>query len=84
MENVSFRIPRGTIFGLTGGPGCGSNKLMRSLVGLEQPRGGRIHIAGVGAPNEIEGIPPFGAVFQSGALFSSMTLAENLELPLVT
>src|SRR4030095_11820891 len=45
---------------------------------------GRIDIDGVGEPSRYEGVPPFGVLFQSGALFSSMTLAENLALPLTT
>ena len=45
---------------------------------------GRIDIDGVGEPHLYEGVPPFGVLFQSGALFSSMTLAENLALPLTT
>ena len=45
---------------------------------------GRIDIDGVGEPHRYEGVPPFGVLFQSGALFSSLTLAENLALPLTT
>jgi phospholipid/cholesterol/gamma-HCH transport system ATP-binding protein len=54
------------------------------LIGLEQPKAGLIKIDGVGEPHRYEGVPPFGVLFQSGALFSSMTLAENLALPLTT
>ena len=57
---------------------------MRFLIGLERPQAGRIEIAGMGAPHQYEGVPRFGVLFQSGALFSSMTLAENLALPLTT
>ena len=45
---------------------------------------GRIDIDGVGEPHVYAGVPPFGVLFQSGALFSSLTLAENLALPLTT
>jgi ABC-type transport system involved in resistance to organic solvents, ATPase component len=45
---------------------------------------GRIDIDGVGEPHVYTGVPPFGVLFQSGALFSSLTLAENLALPLTT
>ena len=45
---------------------------------------GRIDIDGVGEPHVYSGVPPFGVLFQSGALFSSLTLAENLALPLTT
>ena len=84
MEHVSFEIARGTTFGLFGGSGSGKSSLLRHLIGLERPKAGAIHIAGVGAPHELDGLPPFGVMFQSGALFGSMTLAENLALPLTT
>jgi phospholipid/cholesterol/gamma-HCH transport system ATP-binding protein len=82
MEHVNFQVERGTVFAILGGSGCGKSSLLRYLIGLEQPHAGRIEIDGVGEPHRYEGIPPFGVLFQSGALFSSMTLAENLALPL--
>jgi len=82
MEHVTFNIERGTTFAILGGSGCGKSTLLRHLIGLERPQGGRIDIDGVGEPHRYEGVPPFGVMFQSGALFSSMTLAENLALPL--
>jgi len=82
MEHVSFQVERGTIFSILGGSGSGKSTLLRYLIGLEQPQAGRIEIDGVGEPHLYEGAPPFGVLFQSGALFSSMTLAENLALPL--
>ena len=82
MEHVSFRIERGTVFAILGGSGSGKSTLLRYLIGLELPQAGRIDIDGVGEPHQYEGVPPFGVLFQSGALFSSMTLAENLSLPL--
>ena len=84
MEHTTFQVERGTIFAILGGSGCGKSSLLRHLVGLEQPQAGRIDIDGVGEPSRYEGVPPFGVLFQSGALFSSMTLAENLALPLTT
>jgi phospholipid/cholesterol/gamma-HCH transport system ATP-binding protein len=82
MEHVSFRVERGTIFTILGGSGSGKSTLLRYLIGLERPKAGRIHIDGVGEPHCYDGAPLFGVLFQSGALFSSMTLAENLALPL--
>ena len=82
MEHVSFRVERGTVFTILGGSGSGKSTLLRYLIGLERPRAGRIEIDGVGEPHLYEGVPRFGVLFQSGALFSSMTLAENLALPL--
>jgi phospholipid/cholesterol/gamma-HCH transport system ATP-binding protein len=84
MESVSFRVERGTIFAILGGSGSGKSTLLRYLIGLEQPQAGRIGIDGIGEPHLYEGVPRFGVLFQSGALFSSMTLAENLALPLTT
>ena len=82
MEHITFQVDRGTIFAILGGSGSGKSTLLRYLIGLERPQAGRIDIDGVGEPHRYEGVPPFGVLFQSGALFSSMTLAENLALPL--
>jgi len=82
MEHVTFQVERGTVFSILGGSGCGKSSLLRYLIGLEQPQAGRIDIDGIGEPHRHEGMPSFGVLFQSGALFSSMTLAENLALPL--
>ena len=82
MEHVSFKVARGSAFAILGGSGCGKSSLLRCLIGLECPQAGRIDIDGVGDPSRYEGAPRFGVLFQSGALFSSMTLAENLALPL--
>src|SRR6478752_4340756 len=82
MEHVSFEVERGTTLAILGGSGSGKSTLLRYMIGLERPQAGRIDIDGVGEPHRYEGVPPFGVLFQSGALFSSMTLAENLALPL--
>jgi phospholipid/cholesterol/gamma-HCH transport system ATP-binding protein len=82
MERITFQVERGTIFAILGESGSGKSTLLRYLIGLERPQGGQIDIDGVGEPHRHEGLPPFGVLFQSGALFSSMTLAENLALPL--
>jgi phospholipid/cholesterol/gamma-HCH transport system ATP-binding protein len=82
LEHVTFQIKHGEICAILGGSGSGKSTLLRYLIGLERPQAGRIDIDGVGAPYDHEGAPPFGVLFQSGALFSSMTLAENLTLPL--
>jgi len=82
MEHVTFQVEHGMVFTILGGSGSGKSTLLRYLIGLEQPRAGNIYIEGVGEPHLYEGVPRFGVLFQSGALFSSMTLAENLALPL--
>ena len=84
MEHVSFEVERGTTLAILGGSGSGKSTLLRYLIGLERPMAGRIDIDGVGEPHRHEGVPPFGVLFQSGALFSSLTVAENLALPLTT
>jgi phospholipid/cholesterol/gamma-HCH transport system ATP-binding protein len=84
MEHVNFTVARGTTMAILGGSGSGKSTLLRYLIGLERPIAGRIDIEGVGQPHQYEGVPPFGVLFQSGALFSSLTLAENLALPLTT
>lgn len=84
MDHVTFTIERGTTFAILGGSGSGKSTLLRYLIGLETPMAGSISIDGMGAPHRYEGVPRFGVLFQSGALFSSMTLAENLALPLTT
>ena len=82
LEHVTFNVERGTVFTILGGSGCGKSTLLRYLIGLEKPQAGRINIAEVGEPHNHEGMPPFGVLFQSGGLFSSLTLGENLALPL--
>ncbi len=84
MEHVTFDVVRGTTFAILGGSGSGKSTLLRHLIGLERPQAGAIDVDGLGAPHRYEGVPRFGVLFQSGALFSSMTLAENLALPLTT
>jgi len=82
LENVDFTVARGDVFAILGGSGSGKSTLLRHLIGLEDPMSGTIRIAG--APPPRGGAPTFGVLFQSGALFGSMTLAENVALPLAT
>ncbi len=82
LENVSFEVPRGDIFVILGGSGCGKSTLLRHLIGLEMPLGGTVEVEGVVGSNLEVGAPPFGVMFQSGALFGSMTVGENLALQL--
>lgn len=81
-KNVTFQVARGEVFAILGRSGSGKTTLMRHLVGLERPMEGRIEVAGRGPPDLERGLPPFGVMFQSGALFGSMTVGENVELPL--
>ncbi len=78
LADASFEVERGDIFVILGGSGCGKSTLLRHLIGLETPRAGRIRIAGVGAPQLSGTVPEYGVMFQSGALFSSLTVGENV------
>ncbi len=87
LEDVSFDIHKGEIFVIVGGSGCGKSALMRQIIGLETPAEGEILINGVDftkAEGETrEQIKKnFGVMFQSGGLFASMNVEENLALPL--
>jgi phospholipid/cholesterol/gamma-HCH transport system ATP-binding protein len=78
LRSASFDVERGDVFVILGGSGCGKSTLLRYLIGLETPLSGTISIAGIGAPRLEGAAPEFGVMFQSGALFSSMTVGENV------
>jgi phospholipid/cholesterol/gamma-HCH transport system ATP-binding protein len=82
QRDATFEVERGDIFVILGGSGCGKSTLMRHLIGLQTPMAGSITIDGLGAPQLRVGEPEFGVMFQSGALFGSMTLSQNIALPL--
>jgi len=87
QKDLNFTINRGDIFIIMGGSGCGKSTLMRHLVGLKSPAAGRVMIDGESFW-EIEDeqqkalMRKMGVMYQSGALWSSMTLAENIGLSL--
>jgi phospholipid/cholesterol/gamma-HCH transport system ATP-binding protein len=82
LEHASFDVERGEVFAILGGSGCGKTTLLRYLIGLDLPKSGTIFIDGVGAPGLEVGRPAYGVMFQSGALFGSLTVGENVALPL--
>lgn len=87
MQNLSFDIPKGDIFIIMGGSGCGKSTLLRTLTGLIPAQAGQIWIRNIDFINanrseKLEIMKHSGILYQGGALFSSMTLAENVALPL--
>src|SRR4029450_12959107 len=85
-RDLTFTVRRGDIFIIMGGSGCGKSTLLRHLIGLMPPAKGDVFIAGENfwtAPPEVQEHlkQRYGALFQSGGLWSSMTLAENVALP---
>jgi len=82
QKGATFQVEHGDVFAILGGSGCGKSTLMRYLIGLEQPLAGEVIIEGLGHPNLDVGRPPFGVMFQSGALFGSLTVGENVGLAL--
>jgi phospholipid/cholesterol/gamma-HCH transport system ATP-binding protein len=82
LENLDFTVEQGSVFAILGTSGCGKSTLLRALIGLADPIAGTIHIEGIGAPEQGLDPPQFGVLFQSSALFGSMTLEENVALAL--
>ena len=86
-EGLDLDVYRGEILGVVGGSGTGKSVLLRSITGLQRPSAGRIEVFGV----DVLGGPAaaretlderWGVMFQAGALFSSLTVRENVEVPL--
>jgi phospholipid/cholesterol/gamma-HCH transport system ATP-binding protein len=89
MRDLTFTISRGDIFIVMGGSGCGKSTMMTILIGLKEPARGKVFYGqvdfwGSDARTRDRIIRRAGVMYQSGALWSSMTLAENVALPLET
>ena len=87
MRDINAQIRRGEIFIIMGGSGCGKSTLLRHMIGLKEPKQGDVYYEGVSfwkSSDEArqQKLRSFGVLFQAGALWSSMTLAENIGLPL--
>jgi phospholipid/cholesterol/gamma-HCH transport system ATP-binding protein len=82
QKDASFEVQKHDLFAILGGSGSGKSTLLRYLIGLEAPISGTIFVEGIGQPNLEVGRPPFGVMFQSGALFGSLSVGENVALPL--
>ena len=87
QRDLSFTVARGDVFIIMGGSGCGKSTLLRHLIGLRQPAAGRVFYEDtdfweLSDDGRQRLMRRFGILYQSGALWSSMTLAENVALPL--
>lgn len=87
FDKISFDVKRGEVFIILGGSGCGKSTLLKQMIGLYQPWGGEILIGGqdmvkAEGNQRLEVLNRIGVMYQSGALFGSMTLLENVMLPL--
>jgi phospholipid/cholesterol/gamma-HCH transport system ATP-binding protein len=87
LQDITFSVRRGEIFVILGGSGCGKSTLLKHLIGLYPPATGTVEIDGEDLTKAVGEarqriLKRFGVSYQSGALFGSMTLSENVELPL--
>jgi phospholipid/cholesterol/gamma-HCH transport system ATP-binding protein len=87
LQDLDFEVRRGEVFVILGGSGCGKSTLLKHMIGLYEPKAGHVFIDGddiVVAEGEDRQriLRKIGVMYQSGALFGSMTLAENVRLPL--
>lgn len=87
-DNLDLDLRRGEILGVVGGSGTGKSVLMRSIIGLQEPEEGEITVFGVQTRNMPDDASlrdvrrRWGVLFQGGALFSTLTVAENVQVPL--
>jgi phospholipid/cholesterol/gamma-HCH transport system ATP-binding protein len=86
-DNLDLDVRRGEIIGVVGGSGTGKSVLMRSIIGLQPPVAGHIEVLGTDTlnlgPEAAKDLRRrWGVLFQEGALFSSLTVAENIEVPM--
>jgi phospholipid/cholesterol/gamma-HCH transport system ATP-binding protein len=87
MDNISFDVRKGEIFGILGGSGSGKSTILKNLIGLNPPLAGKIFIDNdnlweANPKERLKILNKFGVMYQQSALFGSMTLIENVRLPL--
>ena len=87
FTDISFQVKRGEVLVIAGESGCGKSTLLKIMIGLQKPASGRVLFQGVDIINAYESQlnhyrRNIGVLFQSSALFSSMTIGENIALPL--
>jgi phospholipid/cholesterol/gamma-HCH transport system ATP-binding protein len=86
-QDLNLEVRRGEILGVVGGSGTGKSVLMRSIIGLQEPVAGKIRVFDEGMIGKEEDEASdvrrrWGVLFQGGALFSTLTVAENVQVPL--
>jgi len=87
LDQVSFNVYEGELFVILGGSGCGKSTLLKAIIGLIPPRSGQIILDGDEVSTDDEAklqrvLRKIGVLYQGGALFGSMTIAENVALPI--
>src|SRR5918996_3273359 len=87
LAHVNLEVYAGEVFVILGGSGCGKSTLLKHMIGLYKPAAGKIlidgeDIAAARGQKRLDILRKFGVMYQSGALFGSMTLLENVSLPL--
>jgi phospholipid/cholesterol/gamma-HCH transport system ATP-binding protein len=87
LENISLEVRPGEVFFIIGGSGCGKSTLLKNIIGLHTPLAGSIRFFGksfadADATERRDLLKTFGVLYQGGALWSSLTLRENVALPL--
>lgn len=87
LDRISFDVYKGEIFVVLGGSGCGKSTLLKHLIGLLSPHSGQVMIDGDDLTNSDDAtfqniLRKIGVLYQSAALFGSMTIAENVALPI--
>ena len=87
LDDISFQVKRGDIFAITGPSGCGKTTLLNHMIGLRCPHSGMIHVDGYNVMTDDEKkkkafLQNIGVMYQSGALFGSSTILENVRFPL--
>ncbi len=87
QRGLNFTVAKGDVFIIMGGSGCGKSTLLKHMIGLQRPAQGEVFYEGTnfwqaGDAERVKIMRRIGVLYQSGALFSSLTLAENIALPL--
>ena len=87
-DHLDMTIERGEVFGIVGGSGSGKSVLLRSILGLQRPQAGEVRMLGrdltqLSTPALKEIKATYGVTFQQGALFSSLTVLQNVQLPML-